>query len=49
MPEDFSQSPPEPDDLYPGRQKTTLRFFLPRGAYATLVIKRLSLAKPAAP
>ena len=44
VPEDFSQSPPEPDDLYPGRQKTTLRFFLPRGAYATLLIKRLSLA-----
>jgi tRNA pseudouridine13 synthase len=47
LPEDFSQSSPEPDDLYPGRQKTTLRFFLPRGAYATLVIKRLALAKPA--
>jgi len=48
MPEDFSQCPPEPDDLYPGKQKTTLKFFLPRGAYATLVIKRLSLAQPAA-
>jgi tRNA pseudouridine13 synthase len=45
MPEDFSQSPPESDDLYAGKLKTTLRFFLPRGAYATLVIKRLSLAR----
>ena len=49
VPEDFAQSPPGPDDLYPGRLKTTLRFFLPRGAYATLVIKRLSLARPAHP
>ena len=47
VPEDFSQSPPEPDDLYAGKLKTTLRFFLPRGAYATLVIKRLSLARQA--
>jgi tRNA pseudouridine13 synthase len=29
------------DDLYPGRSKLTLAFFLPRGGYATLVIKRL--------
>ncbi len=29
------------DDLYPGRAKLTLAFFLPRGCYATLVIKRL--------
>ena len=34
---------PEEDDLYPGRKKTTLRFFLPRGSYATLLIKRLML------
>jgi tRNA pseudouridine13 synthase len=44
IPEDFSVSPPVPDDLYPGRSKALLRFFLPRGAYATLLIKRLSLA-----
>jgi tRNA pseudouridine13 synthase len=44
VPEDFSVSSPEPDDLYPGRLKALLRFFLPRGAYATLLIKRLSLA-----
>ncbi len=29
------------DDLYPGRSKLTLAFFLPRGGYATLLIKRL--------
>jgi len=44
VPEDFSLSPPEQDELYPGRLKTVLEFFLPRGAYATLVLKRLSLA-----
>jgi tRNA pseudouridine13 synthase len=44
VPEDFSISAPQPDELYPGRLKTALGFFLPRGAYATLVIKRLSLA-----
>lgn len=44
VPEDFSVASPEQDDQYPGRLKTVLGFFLPRGAYATLVIKRLSLA-----
>ena len=29
------------DELYPGRSKLALAFFLPRGGYATLVIKRL--------
>jgi tRNA pseudouridine13 synthase len=29
------------DDLYPGRQKLTLRFTLPRGAYATILVKRV--------
>jgi tRNA pseudouridine13 synthase len=32
----------EPDDLYPGRKKAILSFDLPRGAYATLVVKRLT-------
>lgn len=31
------------DDLNPGRQAVTLRFVLPRGAYATIVVKRLML------
>jgi tRNA pseudouridine13 synthase len=30
------------DDLYPGRHKLTLSFDLPRGSYATIVIKRLT-------
>lgn len=29
------------DDLYPGQQKLTLTFTLPRSSYATIVIKRL--------
>lgn len=32
-----------PDDLYPGRVKVRVRFFLPRGAYGTMVLKRLTL------
>ncbi len=45
VPEDFSISAPVEDELYPGRLKTLLGFFLPRGAYATLVLKKLSLAR----
>jgi len=30
------------DDLYPGRKKIALSFELPRGAYATLVVKRVT-------
>ena len=30
------------DDLYPGRSKLALRFDLPRGSYATIVVKRLT-------
>ncbi len=30
------------DDLYPGRRKLKLAFELPRGAYATLVVKRVT-------
>lgn len=29
----------EADDLYPGREKLTLEFTLPKGSYATLVVK----------
>lgn len=35
----------QPDDLYPGRQKLTLHFDLPRGAYATMLVKRLTPAE----
>lgn len=31
-----------PDELFPGRQKLMLRFELPRGSYATILVKRLS-------
>jgi tRNA pseudouridine13 synthase len=30
------------DDLYRGRQKVTLRFTLPRGTYATMLVKRVT-------
>lgn len=30
------------DELYPGKQKLTLRFLLPRGSYATIVVKRIT-------
>lgn len=32
-----------PDELHDGRQKLTLRFDLPRGSYATILVKRLTL------
>jgi tRNA pseudouridine13 synthase len=32
----------QPDDLYPGRQKLLLAFDLPRGCYATLIVKRIT-------
>ncbi len=38
----------EPDDMYQGRMKVSLSFFLPRGSYATILIKRMSLP-PASP
>ncbi len=41
MPGDL-QWEPGPDDMRPGRQKLRLRFELPRGSYATLIVKRLS-------
>jgi tRNA pseudouridine13 synthase len=37
-------SRPADDDLYPGRRKLQLTFELPKGAYATLVVKRLTEA-----
>jgi len=44
VPEDLAVSAGSADELYPGRQKVALSFFLPRGSYATLLIKRLLLA-----
>jgi tRNA pseudouridine13 synthase len=43
LPERLKATAPEPDDLYPGRKKLVLSFFLPPGSYATMLIKRLSL------
>jgi tRNA pseudouridine13 synthase len=31
-----------PDDLHPGRQRLVLAFDLPRGSYATLIVKRIT-------
>jgi tRNA pseudouridine13 synthase len=31
-----------PDELHPGRFRLTLRFDLPRGSYATLIVKRIT-------
>jgi tRNA pseudouridine13 synthase len=33
------------DDLNPGRQRLTLQFVLPRGSYATILVKRLCLSQ----
>ena len=38
-----------PDELHPGRHALRLRFELPRGSYATILIKRLSQAAPVEP
>ncbi len=43
-PRDLVAGQAEPDDLTPGRSKLALRFVLPRGAYGTMVVKRLMLA-----
>jgi len=46
FPEDLNASDFEDDELYPGKRKATVRFFLPRGSYATILIKRIALAIP---
>jgi len=43
VPEGLSAEPDAPDELNPGRRRVTLRFALPRGGYATIVVKRLAL------
>ena len=43
FPQEASASVPEPDDRFPGWQKLSLAFTLPRGSYATVVIKALAL------
>lgn len=36
---------PVPDDLYPGHSKVTLRFTLPKGCYATMLVKGMMAAQ----
>jgi tRNA pseudouridine13 synthase len=36
------------DELYPGKQKLCLKFSLPRGSFATMLVKRLFCEKPQA-
>ena len=38
---DFSLSAPEQDELNQGKKKVTAQFFLPKGSYATMVIRKL--------
>src|SRR5439155_25667012 len=40
-PRRLQAGPPEPDELNEGRSKLLLQFELPRGAYGTLVVKRI--------
>jgi tRNA pseudouridine13 synthase len=41
FPEEMDCQLPEPDERFPGRQKIVVSFTLPRGSYATLVLKAL--------
>lgn len=43
FPQDASASSPQPDERFPGRSKLTVVFALPRGSYATLVLKALAM------
>jgi len=42
-PESLAVSAAVEDELYPGRLRLTVAFFLPRGSYATLVVKRMGV------
>ncbi|MBE3133128.1 MAG: tRNA pseudouridine(13) synthase TruD, partial [Acidobacteria bacterium] len=42
-PEDLAVAAAVEDELYPGKLKMRLDFFLPRGSYATLLVKRLGV------
>ncbi|WP_257020540.1 tRNA pseudouridine(13) synthase TruD [Carboxydothermus ferrireducens] len=43
IPEGFHVGNLAKDELYPGKLKLELKFFLPRGSYATMLIKALSV------
>jgi tRNA pseudouridine13 synthase len=40
---------PRDDDLHPGRLALRLAFELPKGSYATILVKRITDAAEAAP
>jgi tRNA pseudouridine13 synthase len=42
IPQSLHLEPPVPDDRYPDKLKLAIRFTLPRGSYATMVIKALA-------
>jgi tRNA pseudouridine13 synthase len=42
FPQKVSASPPGPDERFPGQSRLTLTFTLPRGSYATLVLRVLA-------
>lgn len=42
IPEDFTISDATNDELYPKKQKLTLSFALPKGSYATILLKRVT-------
>jgi tRNA pseudouridine13 synthase len=42
-PENLEMGEEGPDELHPGRRRIEVSFTLPRGAYATMVVKRLML------
>ncbi len=46
VPEGLRASAAEKDDRYPGKMKMALKFFLPRGSYATILLKRIGMAFP---
>jgi tRNA pseudouridine13 synthase len=41
LPRELRVGEPAEDELYPGRHRLELEFFLPRGSYATLLLKRM--------
>lgn len=43
FPQDIALSVDKPDELFPGQRRLTLSFVLPRGSYATLLVKALLL------
>jgi tRNA pseudouridine13 synthase len=47
IPDDVHVGESEEDELHSGKKKLTLSFLLPRGAYGTMLIKRLSLNQAA--